>query len=194
MKNMRGKNEKNEKISKWKKKMKNEKIFNEKEIALLGLIMWTECHIEGFVFVYRLFISFLGQQVNDGKDCDSKKSGTSQDRYAEGDEPPARKPCKCSVSHCLKLYCDCFNAGELCGSACICKDCSNTPDKAEERATAVATALKRNPSAFLPKVAAVTEEGSNADRSHVRGCHCRKSECLKNYCECYLVRGHFSNG
>ena len=43
----------------------------------------------------------------------------------------ARKnSCRCNTSNCLKLYCECFSRGVLCGSGCQCRDCSNT--KAEE--------------------------------------------------------------
>ena len=29
--------------------------------------------------------------------------------------------------------------------------------------------------------------GSTTDRRHTKGCNCKRSGCLKNYCECYEV-------
>jgi len=33
--------------------------------------------------------------------------------------------CNCKKTKCLKLYCDCFAAGEFCGVECNCTECSN---------------------------------------------------------------------
>jgi hypothetical protein len=39
------------------------------------------------------------------------------------------KQCTCRRSRCLRMYCECFKHGELCGDACICKDCHNTQEQ-----------------------------------------------------------------
>uniref|UniRef100_A0A7E4V8U2 CRC domain-containing protein n=1 Tax=Panagrellus redivivus TaxID=6233 RepID=A0A7E4V8U2_PANRE len=102
--------------------------------------------------------------------------------------PGKRKPCNCTKSQCLKLYCECFANGEFCYE-CNCKDCHNNLEFNGERSRAIKTSLERNPNAFKPKIG-VAQKGKNADieRLHQKGCHCKKSNCLKNYCECYEAK------
>ena len=35
--------------------------------------------------------------------------------------------CRCKRSECLKKYCECFQAGAMCGDKCKCVECSNFP-------------------------------------------------------------------
>ena len=63
------------------------------------------------------------------------------------------KKCTCSKSKCLKLYCECFAAGLVCGLDCGCKDCCNTEDSSEAIQKAKDEIMKRDPLAFEIKVA-----------------------------------------
>ncbi|KFK43743.1 hypothetical protein AALP_AA1G167000 [Arabis alpina] len=104
------------------------------------------------------------------------------------------KRCNCKKSKCLKLYCECFAAGVYCIEPCSCVDCFNKPIHED---TVLATRKQiesRNPLAFAPKVIrssdSVQETGDDASKTpasarHKRGCNCKKSNCLKKYCECY---------
>uniref|UniRef100_A0A183CBE2 CRC domain-containing protein n=1 Tax=Globodera pallida TaxID=36090 RepID=A0A183CBE2_GLOPA len=101
-----------------------------------------------------------------------------------------RKPCNCTKSMCLKLYCDCFSNGEFCLD-CNCKDCHNNLEHEAERSRAIKQSLERNPSAFKPKIGVAAKSAGKTidmERLHQRGCHCKRSNCLKNYCECYEAK------
>ncbi|XP_042489447.1 protein tesmin/TSO1-like CXC 2 [Macadamia integrifolia] len=109
-------------------------------------------------------------------------------------ESQACKRCNCKKSKCLKLYCECFAAGVYCVEPCSCLECFNKPIHED---TVLATRKQiefRNPLAFAPKVIRssepVLEIGDDSNRTpasarHKRGCNCKKSSCLKKYCECF---------
>ncbi|XP_038142928.1 protein lin-54 homolog isoform X2 [Cyprinodon tularosa] len=96
-----------------------------------------------------------------------------------------RKPCNCTKSQCLKLYCDCFANGEFCNN-CNCNNCFNNLEHEMDRLKAIKTCLDRNPEAFKPKIGKGKE--GESDRRHSKGCNCKRSGCLKNYCECYEAK------
>lgn len=97
-----------------------------------------------------------------------------------------RKRCTCNRSRCLKLYCECFSTGKLClDGYCKCLDCANSgfEEHEAERKKAIQRLLKkkgelafRNTS--LEKKQAVAQS---------EGCNCKKSRCVKKYCECYAA-------
>ncbi|KAA0057436.1 CRC domain-containing protein TSO1 [Cucumis melo var. makuwa] len=106
----------------------------------------------------------------------------------------ACKRCNCKKSRCLKLYCECFAAGVYCIEPCSCQDCFNKPIHEAMVLETRRQIESRNPLAFAPKVImnsdSVSELGDDSNKTpasarHKRGCNCKKSGCLKKYCECY---------
>ncbi|XP_058833187.1 protein lin-54 homolog [Topomyia yanbarensis] len=119
-----------------------------------------------------------------GSDDEARKGPSIGSAFP--DEAYKKRPCNCTKSQCLKLYCDCFANGEFCYN-CNCRDCYNNLDNEEERQKAIRATLERNPSAFKPKVCAVSA-AEDSLRQHTKGCNCKRSGCLKNYCECYEAK------
>jgi len=98
---------------------------------------------------------------------------------------PKRSPCNCKRSRCLKLYCECFAAERFC-QGCNCVDCGNTPESGEIREKAIKDTRAKNSKAFQNRFSLENSQGvKSSQKVHNMGCKCKKSACLKKYCECF---------
>lgn len=91
--------------------------------------------------------------------------------------------CSCKKSFCLKLYCDCLKKSEYCTN-CSCITCLNQEKYSKIRETSINHIRNKRKHAFE----------DNSSKVNIVGCRCNKSNCVKNYCECYINGAKCSSG
>ncbi|TMW58150.1 hypothetical protein Poli38472_011738 [Pythium oligandrum] len=99
--------------------------------------------------------------------------------------------CGCKTG-CLKMYCVCFSTRGFCHEGCSCDNCKNARENTEQRVDAIQSYLNNDPRAF----SFASQQNTSTTGFYqllpeksstvvLRGCRCKKSKCLKKYCECF---------
>jgi Tesmin/TSO1-like CXC domain, cysteine-rich domain len=87
----------------------------------------------------------------------------------EENVPYTLHACRCKNSHCLKLYCNCFQSGTFCDPLiCVCRGCENSAEHSVPRGSrtrAIYEILNRRMNAFDPK----------EKKKEGQGCSCKKN-------------------
>jgi len=96
-----------------------------------------------------------------------------------------KRKCNCKKSRCLKMYCDCFKLKEFC-NGCNCIGCMNIPQNEKTRSKMMKEIKARDPLAFEGLLATISKDNNSTYR-HIKGCHCKRSNCRKKYCECFQL-------
>lgn len=125
------------------------------------------------------------ESIKTSKESHSNLDVLETPKNGDSKEKPT---CNCKKSRCLKLYCECFLTQKFCGSNCSCFDCLNKEKFADKRQKFIDQVKEKNPAAFTPKIDKSKESFSKDNQQlikHNKGCNCRKSNCLKKYCECF---------
>ena len=129
----------------------------------------------------------LKSKPTPSEDSDPSRDGATSPSQIDSThrEEVTTMGCTCKKTKCLKLYCQCFAVKIYCGSNCRCSVCNNTAEHEKTRQAAIRSILSRNPQAFDTKYKKSVPDKAAPELAHKLGCKCRKSACMKKYCECY---------
>lgn len=125
------------------------------------------------------------RQKSPGTDGFRRSETALSDRRSRSREPK-QPSCRCKKSFCIRLYCDCFTTQGFCSKECTCVNCMNNEENQAEREQVIQDTLAKNPQAFTSKYKKINKEKKVL--LHTRGCHCKKTGCVKQYCECYKAK------
>ncbi|KAK5829883.1 protein tesmin/TSO1-like CXC 5 isoform X1 [Gossypium arboreum] len=122
---------------------------------------------------------------------ESLKAKTRPNELNDG-APKKQKHSNCKHFRCLKLYCECFASGMYCDE-CNCVNCYKNVEYEAVRRDSVGATLKSNLNAFRPKINSSSHGAKDNKEAgevlmlgkHSKGCHCKRSGCLRKYCECF---------
>ncbi|KAL8063351.1 hypothetical protein ABFX02_01G022100 [Erythranthe guttata] len=115
---------------------------------------------------------------------ESPKSRERSNLEQNDGTPKKQKQCNCKNSRCLKLYCECFASGSYC-DGCNCTNCYNNLENEPYKKESVRALLEKNPDAFKPKISGSPHGAADGGVEYHKGCNCKKSGCLKRYCDCF---------
>jgi len=153
---------------------------------------------------HEIFDPFAVQEEPEGQTAEGefrkpKPKGVRQPNGTSG----IVKPCSCKKSRCLKKYCECFASNRYC-DGCFCTNCQNVPNPPPCEPDPQPEPVLRNVPVNNGPIAISGEAGfnPNMDGSDLamlggkmdaspniqgKGCHCKKSQCAKKYCECFQL-------
>lgn len=95
--------------------------------------------------------------------------------------------CKCKKTNCLKLYCECFLNGNICGPSCKCTECMNNVEHLEIRNILLWEHYEKGAITFDPTEIKAGETTLNSRFKKTANCNCDKTGCNKKYCECFRL-------